>query len=105
MHGWGSESALFAENAAGKPDKPATVVTTVEGTSIKVDWETPTSNYKTITAYKVTIKDKGTGIYVEDTSLCDGSDTGTLANTHCLIPIISLRLGHSDYDYELGDTP
>ena len=29
IHGWSSESALFTDNAAGKPDKPDAVVTTV----------------------------------------------------------------------------
>ena len=80
-------------------------MTTVQGTNIKVDWEAPASNYKTISAYMVTIKDKGSGLFAENTALCDGSTTESVANTYCFIPIVSLRLGSSDYDYELGDTP
>ena len=53
----------------------------------------------------VTIKDKGSGLFAENTALCDGSTTESVANTYCFIPIVSLRLGSSDYDYELGDTP
>ena len=53
----------------------------------------------------VTIKDEGTGKFMEDASLCDGSSLEIRATTSCNIPIKSLRLGHSDFDYQLADIP
>lgn len=106
IHGWGSESAIFTENAAGRPSKPETVITMISGTYIKVDWEPSLSNYKTITYYVITILDKGSGTFAEDKTLCDGTNAETISNTVCNIPIKSLRLDpYSDYDYILGDIP
>lgn len=102
IHGWGTQSAVFTENAAGKPNKPEAVVTINYGTSIKVDWSTPGNNYKTITAYRVLIKDQDSGEFSEHATLCNGSSTEVVANTLCTIPVSSLR---SELGYELGDIP
>ena len=105
IHGWSIESTLFSENAAAKPAKVASFTTTVEGTFIKVQWSSPFNNYKTITSYRVTIKDKGSGLFEEDKSICDGSNAEVVSTTQCYIPFKSLRLGYSDFDYELLDLP
>lgn len=103
VHGWSAESQVFTENAAAKPDKVASFTTTIEGTFIKVDWSSPFNNYREITGYRVTIKDKGTGLYVEDKSLCDGSSQEIISITECYIPFKALRLGYSAFDYEVLD--
>ena len=79
---------MFTDNAAGIPDQVSSITTTVEGTFIKVDWAAPNSNFRTISAYLITIKDKGSGVFVEDKNLCDGSDTEVLSNSACFIPMI-----------------
>ena len=102
IHGWGPESALFTENAAGKPEKPDAVVTSNQGTSINVDWDAPGNSFKTITSYTVTIKDKVSGVFSEHTDLCDGSSAEVVATTLCTIPTALLR---SELNYEQGDVP
>ena len=105
IQGWGSESPILVENAADQPNKPDVIVTSTLGTSIKVRWEPPNNNFKTITEYLVTIKDKGTGIFAENKSLCNGGSPDVVANTVCYISMKSLRIESSDYDYLLGDIP
>jgi len=95
----------LVENAADQPNKPDPVITSIFGTYIKVKWEPPNNNFKTITKYLVTIKDKGTGSFTESKSLCNGASPDIVANTVCYIPIKSLRLGSSDFDYLLVDIP
>ena len=77
----------------------------MSGTFIRVDWDAPLSNFKTITRYEVTIMDKASGVFAEDKDLCDGQDAETIANTVCYIPMKLLRADYSEYDYVLGDIP
>lgn len=54
--------------------------TAIDGTNVKISWTAPSSNYETITAYKVFIETIS-GTFVEETTYCTGT------NLYCSIPM------------------
>jgi hypothetical protein len=76
--------------ATAKPSKPASPLLEEVGTSINITWTAPDSNYATITSYKVFIKPSTGSTYLENTTLCDGSQAVTVSSLKCLVPMSSL---------------
>lgn len=71
--------------AARRTNKPSPVVTSNEGTNVRISWSEPAYNGGSpLFGYLLTIK-TSTGSFVVDESNCDGSDQTVKANRFCLI--------------------
>lgn len=58
VHGWGDYSTSASFQAAQAPAQPSPAPTTaLVDASVRISWTAPSSNYKTITAYLVEIRD------------------------------------------------
>jgi predicted phage tail protein len=89
-HGTGPASSVpLSIVAAQAPDAPTAPATQSETVYVKISWTAPSSNYRDITQYEITIADSS-GAYIQDTSTCDGSTTAVLTNRECLIPMTAL---------------
>jgi len=55
---------------------------------VKIEWIAPASNNAAIEEYEIVIGDTN-GIFVEVTSLCDGSSASVMANLYCIVPMLS----------------
>jgi hypothetical protein len=88
-YGVGPYSDVLSVVAAQAPAAPDAPTTTLETSYIKIAWTAPFANYAAIDAFAITIID-GTGAYVEETSVCDGSDATVQANRYCLVPMTAL---------------
>jgi len=54
VHGWSTSfSAIVQYQSAQWPDKPLPVTTSLVNTSIRISWQQPADNFKTITKYRV----------------------------------------------------
>mmetsp|Transcript_29136 Transcript_29136/g.28195 ORF Transcript_29136/g.28195 Transcript_29136/m.28195 type:complete len:170 (-) Transcript_29136:3102-3611(-) len=60
----------------------------LENTFVKIDWDAPTDNYDTISAYEIKIRiDDSTTDYYEELSYCDGSQQAIVTSLYCFIPM------------------
>lgn len=57
---------------------------------MRISWTAPSSNYKTITAYLVEIRDQAGSVF-HTTSECDGSSAEVVAALYCDVPVSLLR--------------
>ena len=57
---------------------------------MRIDWVEPAVNNAAITKYEILLQDEN-GDFFEDRSLCDGGDSGIMAQFHCLIPMTVFR--------------
>lgn len=72
------------------PETPDAPSTTVVGDSVVFEWAAPADNGTPITAYSVYIRQSDL-TYIEDLTICDGSDLTVITNTQCTVPLASLR--------------
>lgn len=63
---------------------------TQSSTLVTIDWTAPNDYGVSIDAYQILIIDS-TGAFVEDTAICDGSDSTVVSNTYCTFSMSSLR--------------
>jgi electron transfer flavoprotein alpha/beta subunit len=76
------------------------VVTSNEGTKVRISWSEPAYNGGSpLFGYLVKIK-TDTGSFVADEDDCDGSDQTTKANRFCLISMTTLRT--APFNLKLG---
>ena len=61
--------------------------------NIKILWTDPITNGHTIDKYQILIEALGTtNDFIENITLCDGTNSLTFGNKYCLVPMTSLRL-------------
>jgi len=87
--GWSGYSPVLTTYAAIVPAQLAAPVTSVDGTSVKVEWGTADDGGVAVTAYKILLKNSG-GSWVEELTSCDGSDPTIVTNRYCHIPMTTL---------------
>lgn len=63
QYGYSGYSSTLSLLCADEPPVPSSVTTTVDTSTIKVEWSLSTTNGSPITAYKVYIKESGTTTY------------------------------------------
>lgn len=91
VNGWGPYSDLLSLIAARRTDKIAPVVTSNEGTNVRITWSEPVYNGGSpLFGYTVKIKTSTLSFVVEEEH-CDASDQTIKANRFCLIPMSTLR--------------
>ena len=90
VHGWGEFSDNLEFIAASIPDVPTTVVTSNEGTDIKIVWDDASYNGGSPLLYFRVLLKKQDDTFAEDTIHCNGADQTTKANLFCLIPVEAL---------------
>ena len=75
QQGWGSYSdtlSVVSTTVTSTPDAP---VVSLNNLNVMIKWTAPsTTNFASVTAYKITIADS-TGTYIEDTTYCNGADS------------------------------
>jgi hypothetical protein len=86
VFGWGEWSDSAYVLAASLPDTSSPVVTTLEGSNVKLSWSANTlENGSTITEYLINII-TSEETFVED-ELCNGADLETVNSKTCTIPM------------------
>jgi hypothetical protein len=89
-HGWGPESNVLSIYAAAVPEAPDAPSTAQEGVAMRISWLAPDNNGLTVTAYQILIRESDGATWTE-AAACDGSDSTTVANLYCDVPLATLR--------------
>jgi hypothetical protein len=91
-HGWGATSTTTTIAASAAPDQMGTPTTTVQDVvNIRVAWVAADANSDPLVAYEILILTSDGTTFATDTTTCDGSTSGPLANNFCDIPMATLR--------------
>lgn len=79
IHGESSQSSEFTQTTSNVPDTPDAVVLTQVGTDLKLTWQAPFNNGKSISGY--TVEFKSSGGFISSTLLCDPAGNATQLST------------------------
>jgi hypothetical protein len=90
LYGWGPPSTLTVAYAAGLPQQPFQVVTTISGTDTAISFTAPENGAAPIEAYRVWLR-HADGSFAQDLTNCDGSDAAIVAALSCAVPLTTLR--------------
>lgn len=85
---------------ATKPDVPGLPTTAVVADQVVIDWNAPSENGLVIESYTVVIQ-QSDGVYSQQLTYCDGTDSAITAATECTIPLDVLRA--SPYSLSMGE--
>ena len=83
------------------PDPPMTVVTVNTNEVVTVAWSEPVSNGSPVTAYKILVEEKDTGVFTQEAVDCDGTSSGVVTSKQCSIQLTTLKA--SPYNLVQGD--
>ena len=90
--GWGEFSEVLNLIAARRSDQIDPVVTSNEGTDVRITWTEPDyDGGSPLHGYRIKIKSTADGQFYEYTDTCNGLDQTTKANMFCLIKSSVLR--------------
>ena len=89
-YGYSTFSSTLSLLCATIPVVPTSIVTTIDGSTVKVAWSLSTTNGSPITAYKVYIKQNGSTTYTQESVDCDGTSATVISNNYCSINISTL---------------
>jgi hypothetical protein len=81
------------------PDQPIAPTTTISALNTVVSWTAPYHGGVAISSYTISLIDN-TGTYVEDTTVCNGSDPAIVSALECTIP--SSHFITEPYELEWG---
>ena len=84
-YGYSAFSQTITLYCAFKPDPPLTVSTANTNELVTVTWDEPIANGSPITAYKILVEEKGTGVFTQESVDCDGTSTDVMTNRQCTI--------------------
>ena len=70
---------------------------------MRIAWSAPAHNFQTIDAYYIEIQDKAASAFYEESTYCDGSDSGIVSQLYCEIPLLT-TLREAPYNLEVGDS-
>jgi hypothetical protein len=84
------------------PEIPTTVVTSIEGSQVKVEWTLPTDNGSPILEYYIFIQEIGTTTFTHESVDCVGTDQTVIDQEYCMINISTLLA--SPYNLDGGDS-
>ena len=73
------------------PDPPATVASANTNELVTITWSDPVTNGSPITAYKILVEEKDTGVFTQESVDCDGTSADVVANRQCTIQLTTLR--------------
>jgi len=76
--------------AAQRPSAPTAAVVSLVGVNVNISWTQPATNGASLISYAIQIADVN-GTWRQDTTYCDGADSGVKANAKCAIPMSVLR--------------
>lgn len=71
------------------------------GTNVIITWQAPKNYGSAIDKYEINILNKASGLYVENQSLCNGSNSAIISALSCTIPMNTLI---STYSYNIGQS-
>lgn len=78
---------------ASVPNQMSPMNVTLVGTNVRFAW-TPLSlanqNGSPVTAYKISILNRGTMLFTENTAVCDGSNSAVISNSYCDVSMASV---------------
>ncbi|CDW74138.1 pa14 multi-domain protein [Stylonychia lemnae] len=80
--------SVFTSQAPNKPLAPT--LTTISN-KVQISFKVPVTNYSPIQKYRILIAAVN-GTFIEDPSLCDGSDSQTISNMYCMITMANLLI-------------
>jgi hypothetical protein len=85
-HGYSLQSATFSLLCAIKPSSPTGIISSNSGSNVVTSWTAPSNNGSPITAYQIYFK-TSINTYVEELSLCDGSDDDIVSSNSCSVSL------------------
>lgn len=62
----------------------------VDGTTVTVDWSTPSDMGSSILGYRIYIRMNDEVSYHQEHTYCDGADATIISETSCTIPVATL---------------
>ena len=84
-YGYSGYSETITLLCAFKPDPPLTASTANSNALVTIAWGEPIANGSPITAYKILVEEKGTGVFTQESVDCDGTSTDVMTNRQCTI--------------------
>ena len=79
-YGYSGYSETITLLCAFKPDPTLTLSTANTNELVTVTWDEPIANGSPITAYKILVEEKGTGVFTQESVDCDGTSAGVVTN-------------------------
>lgn len=101
-YGYSDYSSTLSLLCAYISATPTSVVTSIDGSTVKIAWSLTTTNGTPITSYKVHILEIGTATYTLESSDCDGTDSTIISNRYCNINFSTLIA--APYNYNGGES-
>ena len=90
-YGYSALSETLTLLCAFVPDPPATVASANTNELVTITWSDPVTNGSPVTAYKILVEEKGTGVFTQESVDCDGTSADVVANRQCTIQLTTLR--------------
>jgi titin len=100
IYGAGPDSPVANIRASDVPSLMAAVVTTRVGLDLVATFVEPAANGAAIEEYEIQLYSPKDGVYVEDTTYCDGAQTSIQTSKACTFTFLYLK---SEYLYNTGD--
>ena len=90
-YGFSAFSETLTLLCAFKPDPPLTASTANTDALVTIAWGEPVANGSPITAYKILVEEKGTGVFTQESVDCDGTSADVVSSRQCTIQLATLR--------------
>ena len=99
LYGLGADSSEVSIIASDVPSQMQVVTTSIQGTSVRIQWAAPATNGAALTAYEIVVLQKDGTTYSQDLTNCNGASLASASQ--CDIPLATLRA--SPFSLVLGD--
>jgi hypothetical protein len=90
-YGYSGYSETITLLCAFKPDPPLTASTANSNALVTIAWGEPIANGSPITAYKILVEEKDTGVFTQEAVDCDGTSADVVSTRQCTIQLETLR--------------
>ena len=90
-YGFSAHSETITLLCAFKPDPPTTLSTTNTDEFVTISWNDPVANGSPITAYRVFIEEKDTGVFTQETISCDPTSNLVVSSRQCVVSLEILK--------------
>ena len=100
-YGYSANSETITLLCAFKPDPPTTLSTTNTDEFVTISWNDPIANGSPVTAYRVFIEEKDTGVFTQESISCDPTSNLVVSSRQCVVSLETLKT--SPYNLVLYD--
>ena len=90
-YGYSTYSETETILCAFKPEPPLTVASANSNELVTISWDEPIANGSPVTAYKILVEAKDSGVFTQESAECDGTSSGVITSRQCTISLATLR--------------